>query len=991
LLKSVQFPVHTMSDASTQSAQEEFLVTQYQRGAGCGKTYESISWLHDSNFDHFFYVTKQHTAKEVIYKELMNQVKPGGVLQGIVCSDPEIIKENRAYIVNLKREDRPDCVVFILVVDALNVALRRLDTVPAGGSDRFQALANAIATRGADQVDDEGNLRLKRQRTNLSPRAMLVVDEAQDLPVCYAECFHRVSREYGVAVRLMGDKLQSIWGEPNVFTHFRNVPDVNYPLASNTVRRFQRKDHLHFVNSVVPFEELQLPPVQLHTTSDHVGDFKVIEAPMSVDSNQKDSEQQTTAFIRILMDKVRWERRDSGSWRPPEHFMFIFPCLKRNDLALRLEIALQLHWEKAFSDEQDYRENLARAEDNYWRDHLDCGNRYAVLHHAESRGPTDFGFSERAARILSIHASKGSGREVVFVVNCTQKNLEMFSGRLGRQHPRQRNLQYESLLHVAVTRMKESLYFCLLSDQQDDVACRVRRAQGRGGLGEDEITDVSSLADVKAELSSQVIVRFLQQEFGKEQSTVAALLDARNVLAEVNTKTAATGVPLVDWGEHVLRKACMYYRALAKAPGTYKSCSQVLMIRRKLRQEREFCTVSDGGEAAYFRKVNDFRNAKDGEVTEWPILKLRSCGSASRFEDASDHIKNYVLIVQGKLKGNAGGENESLPDLCPLETCVFFHMYWLCENSRSVDIGPIAMHQLFSAFRNSATAADLKCLECQAYFSRNASQHGVQRDEFSDALCKHHEFVTALDSCLGAYYAAGSGTPAGSRTPAGYNVEQVLKCWKTHGDMNPDKDEIHIKHQYSPIVGFGDHVRPLIVRPSLSAMNSCEVYAEAASAAFVAHFSYNTNHPDRYRAKDVDVAVVALNLPEPYYFHFSSKQLTDLRPHVALLVKEHFEQQHDIFLKVLNLCFRRNATAMYNELGRRNYALPPYLKQFLKDKGKDRRNSGAFQSASHEEDVKSLMQGQNGLEGLEGVIYDFFPFPSDIDGGLNYQMPREDE
>ena len=52
-----------------------------QRGAGCGKTYESIQLLqNDERFvlkDTFIYLTKAHSAKDVIYSELKEQENNG--------------------------------------------------------------------------------------------------------------------------------------------------------------------------------------------------------------------------------------------------------------------------------------------------------------------------------------------------------------------------------------------------------------------------------------------------------------------------------------------------------------------------------------------------------------------------------------------------------------------------------------------------------------------------------------------------------------------------------------------------------------------------------------------------------------------------------------------------------------------------------------------------------------------------------------------------
>ena len=68
------------------STKKIFQCTLYhnQRGAGCGKTYESIQLMDkDEKFKHkelFIYLTKAHSAKEVIYNELKEQYNRGELL-----------------------------------------------------------------------------------------------------------------------------------------------------------------------------------------------------------------------------------------------------------------------------------------------------------------------------------------------------------------------------------------------------------------------------------------------------------------------------------------------------------------------------------------------------------------------------------------------------------------------------------------------------------------------------------------------------------------------------------------------------------------------------------------------------------------------------------------------------------------------------------------------------------------------------------------------
>jgi len=76
-IKSIKTKINIWSTDKIQQC----ILYHNQRGAGCGKTYESIQLMDkDENFKHkeiFIYLTKAHTAKEVIYNELQEQYKRG--------------------------------------------------------------------------------------------------------------------------------------------------------------------------------------------------------------------------------------------------------------------------------------------------------------------------------------------------------------------------------------------------------------------------------------------------------------------------------------------------------------------------------------------------------------------------------------------------------------------------------------------------------------------------------------------------------------------------------------------------------------------------------------------------------------------------------------------------------------------------------------------------------------------------------------------------
>lgn len=66
--------------------------TLIQRGAGNGKTIESVQWLELDAFTQFVYITKQHSAKDVVYAELKESNRGSSLcgLQGRNAAEPHV-------------------------------------------------------------------------------------------------------------------------------------------------------------------------------------------------------------------------------------------------------------------------------------------------------------------------------------------------------------------------------------------------------------------------------------------------------------------------------------------------------------------------------------------------------------------------------------------------------------------------------------------------------------------------------------------------------------------------------------------------------------------------------------------------------------------------------------------------------------------------------------------------------------------------------------
>ena len=125
----------------------------------------------------------------------------------------------------------------------------------------------------------------------------------------------------------------------------------------------------------------------------------------------------------------------------PNNFMFIFPILKKNMFAHILSLELN----------------------SFWREKYNTNEKYVFLHKSEPGQIINLKESENGTRILSIHTSKGTGCEVVFLLGVTEHVLKIFSKQTD-------NIVYNSLLHVAVTRQKKAIYVGI-ENNNDDI-CR---------------------------------------------------------------------------------------------------------------------------------------------------------------------------------------------------------------------------------------------------------------------------------------------------------------------------------------------------------------------------------------------------------------------------------------------------------------------------------------------------------------------------------------
>ena len=396
-----------------------------QRGAGCGKTYESIQLMNDPRFQSktiFIYLTKMHSAKEVIYNEIQQQERTFKYLKM-----EENDSSGKQYKISFIKNNE-SISVFIGTIDSFTYAM--VDkTVPIEEEDYFRGIVQSI--QSGNIVSPE-LVRYAQKNMNLNRKCLVIIDEAQDLGPEYIQAFESLITKTNIDVYVIGDKLQSIWGKNNIYTYMEHntlsIP-VQRSNGRNHVMRFHNEYFKGFVNKIIDFKKYNLPPIEAICNKHDC--FHETDKPYHIFTTQ-DYDDTSDTILQYM--KIEIERHGYL----PHQFLIIFPILKNNILAEVLRSKIQ----------------------RFWENKLGTKEQHIFLHRSTEGETIQLKDSEKATRILSIHTSKGNGCEVVFLLGITEKALNVFSRGTG-------NLVYDSLLHVAITRQKKSLYIGLDNDYDD--------------------------------------------------------------------------------------------------------------------------------------------------------------------------------------------------------------------------------------------------------------------------------------------------------------------------------------------------------------------------------------------------------------------------------------------------------------------------------------------------------------------------------------------
>lgn len=842
---------------------EQCTVYLNQRGAGCGKTYESIQLLKgiDERFANkttFIYLTKMHTAKDVILQELKEQEKDGKLcdIKSILIDQTE-----KCYKITYTNKNNINCKIIICTIDSFVYRLGNKDIANLHNDIIFGMINSLKDERHLEDLRDINNVKYSIRNGNfkkdfnvsLNKQTLAIIDEAQDLDTTYIEGFLSIMNIMNFDLYIIGDKLQSIWDENNVLTYLEkndNTPNIKIikNTGENIVRRFHNKKFKNIVNKIVPFKKFDLPQIkgiasceESKCRHDENNACTILTMPNFYNTS-KELDKDQVIFIEKIINILAKEVSDNKYL--PRNFMFIFPYIQKNVIVNRLEARLEKYWKEQFSNE-DYYNNVVM-KDKHWKDTYDTKKyeRFVFLHKNDEGKSINLKESEEATRLLSIHASKGTGREVVFLIGISEKSLHFYSNKTG-------SLQYESLLHVSLTRQKKKLVIAI-TGEYCDIYKRFKRVSSidhnskptfsiiKNSFRMDEISSHS--------YSNQNTFDMLNNEF--------SITKRMHLLCNMNPKEGALK-KIIEWDHHELRYAVFKYSFLMHIYNN-ETCDnnrdQFITIINKIRILPVIIYEHDEY-FAFLKKIDSSRNNSDTEVI--PVLdfsKYKSDAYIRYKNNICDAIKHIQYKISMSLECN------KLPKLCPLESILLWYVIDIYKNGNYSKTTMVCIYNIFHCYDecynlNQSEAKrhnDFEC-KCNEYFRPDVKRHSYNA-AMRDIIVGHYETLSRVSEIYENY------KKTIGKIKVTYNIMHNVSLECTRKEFKIWKNFWLIGYSDNNVIIFD-------VKPEINVLNYNEMCCKMIFNNYLIHNSKG-NNSTRYYGKRIAYCIITFNSNAPKWRQF---------------------------------------------------------------------------------------------------------------------------
>lgn len=825
-------------------------LTVAQDPHGSGKTYRLTrmmihtdlpQYMRYAAYSTFIVVTKPHSAKEVVYAEFMTHLREAGF-------EYDEQTRNNKHIVNFTRPNGATTMCIFGTVDSLMYSL--CDN-KMRGTDLFINLVKTIHQHGPTKLEGpRGRFRYAGEQPCLNKKTLLITDEATMLPEVYADAFATLMTSCHVDVHLAGDVQQSTQFEENLLT--RIVREYNAATdkcdlpsfrgcrvnisAGNQVRRFNQ-ELVDFRNTVMrrfhdaPSHNLQImTPIAAPDLTHSRGEYSLHLIERTAPWDNPQSEQIANA-VETIMDQLRHDVYASKLL--PNEILIVTPFVTNNPLMDQLQTSVHEFWNGAFSDAKyvhllhekstDETDSAVESRIARYEEHR-SGNSsslrwFCTLHRSEEGKPIDTTESKYGTRIVSIHASQGDGRKFAYVVGLAEKKLARFSG--GKL-----NLKYESLLNVAVSRMK-AVIRVFLEPTYDDIWVRFLP------LMPDEMQQSvppKLNAKTKFLLDGARSIDLDEELFNLTREKVVAALPS--------SASARRDRPVVDYMHHVIRMAVahtvFWAHVVVHQAQEMDLQEQVLTIFKKVARApiRAFPSTS------YYKELRT--------PSTIPVLHYNS-GSVG-FEPLHARTIQILHEVQGCVRRWIGGEETDHRQLTPEHAVLLQY---------AVEVFMLAPH-----FRENIKMDHV-------YDVVHSYMH--KTDDSDSKLEQHYDYLKRLSSMFNQVKHYGDKGGSGS--------------WKINRSISLGNKRTGNSTQYFQFGTLIAHLfvtemqaMPIILCPDVTEMNMAAMCAQALLYTLVCIQPEQTVYKDNDKGvptwtyvkdKTVEICLVPIQGSEPIFIDFT--------------------------------------------------------------------------------------------------------------------------
>lgn len=770
-----------------------------QSGAGNGKSYQIINMIQKEQFkqyNKFIFVTKQHSARNIIKEEFRNQYETGA----LKITNLELKDLKKKYVYNFKI----DGINKSLIIATIDSFMFSLGNKENKSFDLFEGIVESIVNDHIE-IENNGKIRFANVDPRLCSETLYIIDEVQDLLPVYADALIKIMKYTHMDAYVVGDKLQSISNEINALTQFMecNFSKVILP-PENICRRFSHPILVNFVNHMVPFDKHNLPPVSIN--EEKVYDEPLVMIPLKRRDNDSERDQ---------LDKIMYyfEKEVNTYDYLPEDFLIVTPFVSQNPFVNGLHMAIEDFWINKLK-EPEYREKI-KSKSEFWNKHIDdVYYNYAVFHKSEEGSSINLDDSIHSTRIVSIHSSKGDGRNVVFALELQESSLKKYSGMKD-------SLIYDSLLHVAITRMKSKLY---IECANDDIGRKVREFMA---LNDMEICPDELLIENKIkvtdiiQLCANKVIEYIDTNYDDEYN------ESKHI---------------IDMSHHAIRFGIMFM----------KMC--ISIQNEKYDRNSHIQTILNNALTRPIISVKNWKEYNKLLISKKPFISINTIPlikfKGKEYLELYEIIHNNICMIQEQ-------GNVNLYKLCPLQCIIFYYMVEITSQGKYSNITILELYKIIHTYKNSYTPT-------KGHETCMCNDFKPSTNSFTVYLKDHYDKMRHLNKIM-------------EQLKENYpNTSWNTNCKLEYTGANK---EFIITTKVS-LIGYNKNSTILCyIKPDINKLNYTETKIKSFIDSFIIRNIEDNEKPylkdkyEKYIGKHIIICIIALNKDEPLIIDFENEDI----------------------------------------------------------------------------------------------------------------------